>query len=302
VRCGVTVDRIILERGRAVGVVASSEVIAAREVIVCAGAPYSAALLLRSGLGPADDLRRIGVQPLVDLAGVGRDLVDQPGAVIPVVPTQTASAAAADGPTMQLVARLAAFPGHAPDHSFYLCLFSAVDLRTGPNPALAAMIGAPIANLVMVGDMRIASRGQVVLRSADPAEPPSVDLRFYSAAGDLERMRAAYRHAWEIANRDAFRSTVERFALVGDALIADDEHLDGMLRLSTQSRTSLLGGCRMGPAGDELAVVDEHCRVREVEGLRVIDASIVPVALRTVPALTCMMLGEHVAPWVAAGV
>jgi choline dehydrogenase len=58
----------------------------------------------------------------------------------------------------------------------------------------------------------------------------------------------------------------------------------------------------MGPAEDDLAVVDEHCHVRGVAGLRVVDASIVPVALRTVPALTCMMLGEHVAPWVAARV
>ena len=57
----------------------------------------------------------------------------------------------------------------------------------------------------------------------------------------------------------------------------------------------------MGPDGDPLAVVDEHCRVRGVEGLRLVDASIVSLPLRTVPALTCMMMGEHVAPWVVAG-
>ena len=301
VRGGVTVDRVVIRAGRAVGVEARGEVIAAHEVILCAGAPFSAALLLRSGIGPAEDLRRVGVLPLVDLPGVGTGLVDQPGAVIPVMPAAGAGGAA-DSPTLQLVARLAAFPGHTPDHAFYLCLFAGVDLVNGPSPALAAMIGAPVANLVMVGDMRIASRGRVVLRGPNPTEPPSVDLRFYTAEGDLDRMRAAYRHAWEIANHAAFTATVMGFALVDDDLVADDDRLDALLRMGTQSRTSLLGGCRMGPAGDPLAVVDEHCRVRDVEGLRVVDASIVPLALRTVPALTCMMLGEHVAAWVAAGV
>ncbi len=300
VRGGVTVDRVVVRGGRAVGVEAGGEMIAGREVILCAGAPFSPALLLRSGIGPAEDLRRAGVLPLVDLPGVGTGLIDQPGAVIPVVPT-TGAAEAADSPTLQLVARLAAFPGHTPDYAFYLCLFAGVDLVNGPNPALAAMLGTPVANLVMVGDMQIASRGRVVLRSPDPAESPSVDLRFYTAEGDLDRMRAAYRHAWEIANHAAFTATIARFALVDDDLVADDDRLDDLLRMGTQSRTSLLGGCPMGPEGDPLAVVDEHCRVRDVEGLRVVDASIVPLALRTVPALTCMMLGEHVASWVAAG-
>lgn len=300
VRGGVTVDRLVLQGGRVVGVAAAGETIAAREVILCAGAPFSAALLLRSGIGPAEDLRRVGIEPVVDLCGVGADLIDQPGAVIPVV-TKTGAAGPADGPTLQLLARLPGFPGHPADQAFYLCPFADLDLAASPTPALAAMIGAPVATLVMVGDMRPASRGRMTIRSADPAEPPVVDLRFYSAEGDLARMRAAYRRAWEIVNHSAFRDAVERVALVDDALVGDDDRLNGLLRMSTQSRASLLGGCRMGPDGDPSAVVDEHCGVRGVEGLRVVDASIVPVAMRTVPALTCMMLGERVAPWVASG-
>ena len=105
-------------------------------MILCAGAPFSAALLLRSGIGPAEDLRRVGVLRLVDLPGVGTGLVDQPGAVIPVMPAAGAGGAA-DSPTLQLVARLAAFPGHTPDHAFYLCLFAGVDLVNSPSPALA---------------------------------------------------------------------------------------------------------------------------------------------------------------------
>jgi choline dehydrogenase len=302
IRAGVTVDRVVVEKRRAVGVDADGEPVAAREVILCAGAPFSATLLLRSGIGPADELQRLRISQLVDLPGVGTGLIDRPGVAILVVPTANVAAGAVDGPTLQVLARLAAFPGHLADNAFYLCLFAGLDMARGPGPALAAMGGAAIANVLLVGDMATASRGRVELRSADPAEPPSVELGFYSADGDLARMRAAYRHAWEIANDDAFTATVDRFALVDDDVVADDERLDEMLQASTANTSNLFGGCPMGPDDDPLAVVDEHCRVRGVERLRVVDASIVPLPLRAPAALTCMMLGEHAAPWVAAGV
>src|SRR5439155_24018280 len=155
------------------------------------------------------------------------------------------AAAEANSRTLPIVDRTAAFPAHPPDHAFSLCLFAGVALVNSPSPALAAIIGAPVANLVMVGDMRIASRGRVVLRGHNPTEPPSVDLRFYTAEGDLDRMRAAYRHAWEIANHAAFTATVMGFALVDDDLVADDDRLDALLRMATPSRTGLPGACPM---------------------------------------------------------
>ena len=295
VRGDAQVSRLVARDGKVVGVEVDGEVVEAREVIVCAGVPYSPALLLRSGIGPADDLRALGIPMVLDAPGVGRGLIDQPGAAIPVVPNGRAGAD--QWPTNQVAGRLRAIPGYPPDDALYLVLFSGIDI-----PPLKQMIGTDLLSLVSVGDLAIASRGRITLRSADPKEQPEVDLNFYSAEGDLARMRAALRCAWDIAQQPAFTATVERFALLDDATIGDDEKLDGVLRFTTTSRWSLQGGCTMGPESDPLAVVDAACRVRGIEGLRVADASVIPVPLRAPTALSCMMIGDRLAELMLSGI
>ncbi|MGC5285487.1 GMC family oxidoreductase [Micromonospora sp. DT231] len=297
VRGDAEVERVLLDGGRAVGVQVAGERIDAREVILCAGSPYSPALLLRSGIGPADQLRAAGVTPLVDLPGVGADVIDQPGAIILVVPEP--ATIGGDWPRTQLIARLAGIPGHEVDQAFYLSLFTGMSTLRGAGAGLDRIIGADQVNTVMIGDMAMASRGRISVRDADGSTPPVVDLGFYSAEGDLARMRDAYRHAWEIANQATFTKTVARFALVDDATVGDDEQLDHLLRATTYSRLNLVGGARMGAADDPGAVVDGRCRVRGVANLRVVDASIVPVPLRAPAALTSIMIGERGAELIA---
>jgi choline dehydrogenase len=196
-----------------------------------------------------------------------------------------------DDPVMtQLIGRLAGLPGHPADDAFYLNLFA------GRDPYEGRLVSA-----IMIGDLKPISRGTVTLASADPARPPVADLGFYTAPGDLDRMRAAYRHAWAIAGHPAFARTVAGVPMIDDALVADDERLGGLLRAMTFSRGALLGGARMGAPGDGDAVVDEHCRVSGVDALRVADLSVVPVPLRAPTALDAMMIGEHAAAWIAAG-
>lgn len=276
VRADLPADRVLVRDGRAVGVEAGGEAIHAREVVLCAGAPMTPALLLRSGIGPAGELSALGIAPVADLP-VGRDLYDQPGAVLPCTP---APGMESTDPVMtQLVARLAAIPGYPDDQAFYLNLFA------GADPYEAEPVSA-----IMIGDLRPASRGTITLTSADSRTPPAVDLAFYSADGDLDRMRAAYRHAWELAAHPAFAKTISGCP-IDEALVGDDDNLAGFLCATTFSRGALLGGARMGP------VVDGRCRVHGVAGLRVVDLSIVPVPLRAPTAIDAMMLGEHVAAW-----
>ncbi|WP_028921745.1 GMC family oxidoreductase [Pseudonocardia acaciae] len=282
------VERVLVRDGRAVGVRAGGQEITAGEVILCAGVPMTPALLLRSGIGAAGDLRAAGVPALVDVPGVGRGVRDQPGAVIPARPAE--GSVSGEAMLNQLIARLEAIPGHATDGAFYLNLF------TGPDP----YAGQPV-SAIMVGDMRPGSLGTVRVAGPSPAEPPVVDLGFYREAGDLERMVAAYRHAWAIAQHPAFTRTISGFEMVDDALVADDDRLREALRAMTFSRLTLHGGAAMGPPGDPEAVVDERCRVHGVGGLRVVDLSVVPVPLRGPTALDAMMLGEHAAGWIAAG-
>ena len=293
VRADTLVERVVVRDGRAVGIHIRGELIEGREVIIAAGAPLSPALLLRSGIGPTEELTRLGIDTVAALPGVGQRLIDQPGAVIPIVPTEEAGSP--QWPRVQVAARLDALPGHAPDQSLYLCVFSGMAI-----PELEQIAGRPVPTLLMVGDLHPRSRGVMRLTSPSPTALPDVDLRFYSADGDLDRMCAAYRAGWEIAHQRPFAATVQSFPLVDDALVSDDEQLGNLLRGITNSRWNLLGGATMGADDDPLAVVDESCRVRGVTGLRVADASIIPVAIRAPAAATCMMLGEHVAAMILA--
>lgn len=282
VRGGARVDRVVIRDGRAVGVEVGGELVAAGEVILAAGAPLTPTLLLRSGLGPASELRAAGVVPLLDLPGVGRRLYDQPGAVVPAIPMP--GAVTATLPLTELFGRLDGIPGHAADQGFYLTLFSG-PAPGGTDPFLA----------IMAGDLNPSSRGTIRLAGPDPGLPPVVDLGFYAAEGDLARMRDAYRHAWSVAAHPAFTRHVSGFAMVDDDIVGDDERLDAALVAMTFSRLALAGGAAMGPADDPLAVVDQDCRVRGVDGLRVVDLSVVPVPLRGPTALDAIAIAEHAA-------
>ncbi len=158
----------------------------AGEVILAAGAPLSPVLLLRSGIGPIEDLRAIGITSQQDLPGVGRNLYDQPGAVIPAIPQPGSVPSGA--PMTEVIGRLDSFPGHVPDQAFYLTLF------TGPAPG-----GTDPMIALMVGDFAPVSRGTISLAGPATGQRPIIDLGFYTAAGDLTRMRDAYRYAWTVA-------------------------------------------------------------------------------------------------------
>jgi choline dehydrogenase len=298
VRPGCTVERVVLEGGRAVGVVAGGELVRAREVIVCAGVPLSPALLLRSGIGPADVLAAAGIPRLVDLPGVGRRLMDQPAVILLAVP-RAGNGGGPDGagePFLQLAARLPAFPGFAEDDAFYLCLFNRVPV----DPQLGALIRSDRAHWLIVSDLAPASTGTITVCSPDPAQPPMCHLRFYEEGRDLERMRSGVRALWELTKHPAFRETIDRMALVTDRMIADELRLDGIVRGRAGSRQPW-GGCAMGPAAEAEAVVDGACRVHGVESLRVVDSSVVPVPLRAGGTLTTMMIGERIAALIREG-
>jgi len=281
VRADLEVSRVLIRDGRAVGVEAGGEAIPARTVVLCAGAPHSPALLLRSGIGPADVLRAGGVDVLADLPGVGTRLYDQPGAVLPGLPLP--GVLPAEPPRTPVVARLRGVPGAAP-RALYLNVF----LGSPPDG------GEPIVAL-MVGDMEPHGRGAVTLGTAGTTR---VDLGFLADPADRAALRAGVRHAWALARHPAFASCLAGWAMVDDATVDDDGALDALLSAMVFSRLTLAGGACMGPDGDPAAVVDAHCRVRGVEGLAVADLSIVPVPMRATSAFEAMMIGEHASQWI----
>lgn len=274
------VDRVVVRGRRAVGVEVAGSLVAADEVVLAAGAPLSPALLLRSGIGPIGELRQRGVEPVLDLPGVGQGLRDQPGAVIAVMPRE--GALSADEPRHQAIARLAAFPGHSPDDAFYCCQFAGPPPQGG-DPGLA----------LMVGDLAPSSTGRVRLHPGDPSAAPQIDLGFYREPGDLARMRAAVRHAFHLTRTSAYAEVLGAVVHPDLDTLHDDAALDGFLLAETFSRLATSGGAAMGASGD--AVVDQELRVHEIEGLRVADLSVVPVPLRSPTAAEALMIGERAA-------
>jgi choline dehydrogenase len=290
-RAGVNVERIALEGERAVGVVADGELIAADEVIVCAGTPLSPALLLRSGIGPSAALAAAGVGQAIDLPGVGERVMDQPAVMFFAVPS--GDAAAGDEPFLQSAARLPAFPGAAADDAFYLCLFN----RMPVDERLKPLVRSDHAHWLIVSDLAPASTGTITL---DAAGAPLCDLRFYSAAGDFERMRSGVLALWDLLKQPALAEQIERVAMVTEKMIGNEPRLEGIVRGRTVSRQPW-GGCAMGPAAKAGSVVDAACRVHGVDGLRVADSSVVPVPLRAGGTLTALMIGERIAADIREG-
>jgi choline dehydrogenase-like flavoprotein len=289
---GAFVTRLLLERGRAVGVVcraprdgAESEIFAEREVVLCAGAIGTPHLLQLSGIGPRDVLENAGVEVLHELPGVGRNLTDHLANGLLVNTRDTETLASAE--SLRNLARWALF-GRGPLTSNLG--EAAAFLRTRPNlptPDLE-LIFAPVlfeeeglkqptehGFTLAVVLLQPRSVGTVTLRSADPSVAPAIDPRYLtdSTGRDVETLLRGLRLARRIVAREPLARFVARELLPGEDA-ATDEELHAHLRARSQTLYHPVGTCRMGSSAD--AVVDPELRLRGVDGLRVVDASVIP--------------------------
>ena len=289
VRGHVLVDRVEFDGTRVRGVHVRTrdrtELVEGGEVVLCAGSVQSPAILMRSGIGPADELRGVGVDVLADRPAVGQNLHEHPLAAI----TLRLRPRARSGSVRVL-------PGDC-------CLrFSSEHSDAGSDDLWLLPMNRG-ADSVDKGRLQVVltqpfSRGSVRLPSCEPTVEPELDFRALSDPRDLLRLRLGLRHADELVGHSAFDDIGEATAVgnTGQPLsdLSDDE-LDRWLCTSCEEFRHAAGTCRMGDAGDERSVVDPQCRVIGVEALRVVDASIMPTLVRTGPFLTVVMLAEHLA-------
>jgi choline dehydrogenase-like flavoprotein len=275
VRGGVRVRRVLIERGRAVGVETGAGVVGATEVVLSAGAVGSAYLLLRSGLGPAADLRAAGIPVLADLP-VGRAFTDHPLVYLPWRPARPLPAAPGALPLRGALhtADLELLPWWAP--------FGRVMGTDHDDGELAVGIGL----------LQEESRGRLGL---DGRGAPRVEYRYLTEAGDRHRLRSGVRLAVELLRTPPLTGLVAATSGPGDDVLADDRALDLWIRAHLTTAVHLSGTARMGPDGDPAAVVDQHLRVRGVDGLRVVDTSVLPRVTSRGPAATAVMIGERAA-------
>jgi choline dehydrogenase len=289
--------RVIVEGGRAVGVeylhgghpVTAR---AAREVILSGGSYNSPQLLLLSGIGPADELRTHGIAPVHDLPGVGKNLSEHPMVGMGFEaknPDTFLNELRFDRLAVQFlryaVTRTGRFANQVITANAFVRTRPELDtpnmqLFFGPATMYARIWMPGISGAPMHGFsgtaclLRPDSRGEVGLHSADPAAPPRVRLNFFKEKADREAIRAGIRRLREVYATPPMNDLVKAEAYPG-AAVQSDEEIDAYARQRVEVGHHPVGTCSMGVNG--YAVVDPELRVRGLDGLRVVDASVMPL-------------------------
>jgi choline dehydrogenase len=313
IRTGALAERVVVESGRAVGVTyqhgrGSRTTYANAEVVLSGGAVNSPQLLMLSGIGPAGHLREVGVEVVQDLPGVGQNLHDHPAVPLVFATRDTTdlmdhnnllnfARAKATG-TGALVSNVGEGGGFfrsrdgltAPDLQVHVAPTAFFDNGLH-EPTVRGVTLAPTL-------VHVASRGALRLRSTDARWHPEIDPGYYDDQTDLDAMTAGVRRLLETVASGPLAAYVAGPApmLATMAPLADDptdaqivEHL----RAHTQTLYHPVGTCAMGV--DELAVVDPELKVRGIAGLRVADASVMPMVTRGNTNAPSIMIGERAA-------
>jgi len=287
IRARTSARRIIVVDGRATRVDVEYDgersVLEADEIILSAGAIGSPHLLLLSGIGPRADLAPLGIRQVADLAGVGRNLRNHPLAAVSWRVTDRYRTALELPIPWQVQLRCTA-PGSSDMND--ACLGVAVlTKRTPGDPRIG------ISTLLM----HEASAGAMRLVSTDPDVQPEIDLGFLNEAEDRERMRSMIDLALELGASRAFDALRGPLAQPEAPDLESPKALDEWLGRNVMTSHHPCGTARMGAASDPLAVVDATGRVHGVDGLRVVDASIMPDCPRVNINATTMMVALKIA-------
>ncbi len=296
------VDRVLFDRLQANGV----EVIIGtrrqrcygQRITLAAGAIMSPAILMRSGIGPVADLKPLGIRMKVDLPGVGANLIDHPRCHIFFARTATPGDVQAS--VIQVGIRYTSIDSRdVNDMQMYLF----APLQSGMI-GLAGDAAGSDWGAFLTSFQKPQSRGRVSLNAADPAIQPAIALNYLDDAEDLRRTVEGLRDIWRFVTSPRMAPFIEHIlpnpfngVIPDEALIKSDTLLTEYARQTVTTSFHPVGTARMGPDDDEMAVVDQYCRVRGVENLRVVDASVMPTIPRANTNLTCIMIGERVADW-----
>jgi len=302
--------RIVFEGRKAVGVEyerGGRRVIAraAREVILCGGAINSPQLLKLSGVGPARELKAHGVDVVHDLPGVGENLQDHLEFYFQIASKRPVTLYGKTGLLSRAMVGLNwLMRDHGDGSTNHFEAGGFIRSRAGiehPDiqyhflPLAVSYDGASLATehgfQAHVGPLRSKSRGHVRLASADPREAPKIAFNYMSHPDDWTEMRACVRLTREIFAQAAFDPYRGREIQPGADCVSD-ESIDAFIRDKVESAYHPSGACKMGAPDDPMAVVDPQTRVIGLEGLRVIDSSIMPSITSGNLNAPTIMIGE----------
>ena len=282
----VLVDRVLFDERRAVGVLtASGSEIPAGEVILSAGSYGTPAILLRSGVGPAPDLGELGISVVADLP-VGQRLQDQPF-------YYNAYALKTDAldmrPAVGALLWMQSSEASGSELDIHIAVTHLIPPEYSPTGGAISLSVA-----VVTPD----SRGTLTLRSRDPREQPEIDCNYLAADRDARRMLEGVKLARKIGRNPALAQFLELEILPGDAV--GDDQLAEVIASNLASYGHPVATAPMGGPEDPWAVVDSHGAVKGIDGLRVVDASIMPVVTSVALNPTTIMIAERIAKTVYA--
>jgi choline dehydrogenase-like flavoprotein len=311
VRCGALVRTILFEEGRAVGVSVGegdrqSIIRARREIVLSAGALQSPQLLLLSGIGPGEDLRRLGLPIVADRPGVGDNLQDHPDFVFLYEARSLDLLGLSPAGAMRMLRSVRRY--RASRRGMVATNFAEAGgfLRTRPDLPLpnvqlhfvvaladdhARRLHAGHGYSCHVCLLRPKSRGRVWLRTPEPGDPPAIDPNFLGEAEDMDEMVEGFRITRRLMDAPALAAWRRRE--LSTAGISSDEDIRAVLRKRVDTVYHPAGTCRMGP--DRSGVVDHRLRVKGVENLRVADCSIMPTLIGGNTNAPAIMIGEKAA-------
>jgi choline dehydrogenase len=281
IRGDVTIDRVLFDGTAATGVLAADgAVYRGREVVLSGGTYGSPAILLRSGVGPADDLAALGIGVVADLP-VGRRLQDQPGyynayALAPGHLEMT--------PAVGSLLWTASSEAVGDELDLHVAATHLMDGSLSPT-------GGAIVLLAAVTQPE--STGTLTLASRDPDDAPLIDARYLGTGRDARRLLEAVKISRAIARNPALAPLIATELTPGDAVV-DDEALAQVIAANPAVYGHPTSTAPMGGRGDPWAVVDSVGAVRGVSGLRVVDASIIPEVLSGTTNVTVIMLAERI--------
>jgi len=299
IKANCTVHRILFDGKRATGVQVESggETFTAEgeEIILSSGAIGSPQTLMLSGVGPADQLQALGIPVVHDLAGVGQNMRDHP---MVYVTFRTKKDHPMDGfaPRVQMALRFTAEDSDLRnDLQVLMQSFATGKVNEGGDRMEPLGI-----RMLAILNLAVGS-GELRLTSADPAVQPFLDYRYLDEDFDRRRLRDLVRLCVKLGQDEGFKDIIEERIEPTDTELASDDALDVFMRREVTTGQHISCTCKMGPASDPMAVVDQYGKVHGLQNIRVVDASIMPDCVRANTNVTTMMIGEHIADFIRQG-
>ncbi|KAA1282706.1 MAG: mycofactocin system GMC family oxidoreductase MftG [SAR202 cluster bacterium] len=302
IRAQCTSRKVLFEGNKAIGMEVESEGesfnVYGDTIILSAGAVASPQLLMLSGVGPADQLKALGINLVNDLPGVGQNLRDHP-IMAALWSVKESHIQDPDAPRSQVAARYTAAGSDLRNdvklafNSFAIA-DSRIEHRKDSAPAgHEADINTPVGVKISVSLQLAESAGYMRLVSNDIHEQPELNFNYYSTEFDLKRGREGLLKAISLGESRYFANILDKRLQPSDDHIANEDSLNDWILRNATTGQHISGTCKMGPDSDELAVVNQSGDVRGLENLKVIDASIMPDCIRANTNATTMMIAER---------